>query len=64
MIDGQGYVYATEVNARFTGATYPAITSILLHKSVDVSWQYMTHEGQLGTIPEYLERSIQFQGEY
>jgi len=64
MIDAHGHVYATEVNARFTGATYPAITSILLHNNVGISWQYMTHEGQLGTIPEYLQRSIQFQGEY
>jgi predicted ATP-grasp superfamily ATP-dependent carboligase len=31
MIDDAGHIYATEVNARFTGATYPAISTFLLN---------------------------------
>lgn len=59
-----GQVYATEVNARFTGATYPAITSYLLSGSLITPWKYITHEGVVDSHTNYLEQSIRSPDEY
>ncbi len=59
MIGSDDEVYATEVNARFTGATYPAITSFLLSSRFDMPWRYTTEENQKMSIREYIENSIQ-----
>lgn len=57
-------IYATEVNARFTGATYPAITSLLLTKSLVTPWKYITKEGETNSIEDYLKISIKSPEEY
>lgn len=57
-------IYATEVNARFTGATYPAITSLLLTQSLVTPWKYITKEGETSNIEDYLKISIKTSGEY
>jgi len=44
MISTDKKVFATEVNARFTGATYPAISSFLLNESLNTPWKYITKE--------------------
>ncbi|MBC7498184.1 ATP-grasp domain-containing protein [Candidatus Gracilibacteria bacterium] len=64
MIDADGHIYATEVNARFTGATYPAISSFLLRGDLTTSWKYITKEGVTETIEEYLNISIQKPDEF
>jgi hypothetical protein len=58
MVSDLGEVYATEVNARWTGATYPAISSILLTNSVATPWRYMTYDVEHETINAYLKNSI------
>ncbi len=64
MVSTEKQVYASEVNARFTGATYPAITSFLLSWSLVTPWKYITHEWVTGSITEHLEKSIQNPEEY
>lgn len=61
---GDGQVYATEINARFTGATYPAITSYLLSGSLITPWKYITREGLADSHADYLEQSIRSPDEY
>ena len=61
---GDGQVYATEINARFTWATYPAITSYLLSGSLITPWKYITREGVVDSHTGYLEQSIQSPDEY
>lgn len=57
-------IYATEVNARFTGATYPAVTSFLLTKSLVTPWKYVTKEWETNSIEDYLKISIKTPEEY
>ncbi len=64
MISTDKKVYATEVNARFTGATYPAMSSFLLTNSLSTSWKYITHEGIASTYQEYINISIKEKWEY
>ena len=61
---GDGQVYATEINARFTWATYPAITSYLLSGSLITPWKYITREGAVDSHTGYLEQSIRSPDEY
>lgn len=61
---GDGQIYTTEINARFTWATYPAITSYLLSDSLITPWKYITREGVVHSHADYLERSIQSPDEY
>lgn len=64
MIDDDGHIYATEVNARFTGATYPAISSFLLSWDLNTSWKYITQEWLVQSVEEYLNISIQKPDEF
>gem|GEM_PF-2529681 len=51
-------VYATEVNARLTGGTYPTITSFLLTGKLDSTREYKTIEDVEENIETYLENSV------
>lgn len=64
MISTDKKVFATEVNARFTGATYPAISSFLLNESLNTPWKYITKEWITESIQEYLHISIKQKDEY
>lgn len=58
IIDKQKKVYATEVNARFTWATYPAITAMLLKSSLKSNWEYYNYEWESEIIDNYLSNKI------
>ncbi len=64
MISTDKIIYATEVNARFTWATYPAITSFLLNDSLLTSWRYITREWATESAQEYINISIKQNDEY
>lgn len=54
IIDTNDNVYATEVNARFTWATYPAITSMLLHNNLFTQWEFTNYEWEKEDVKSYL----------
>ncbi|MGE4444042.1 MAG: ATP-grasp domain-containing protein [Candidatus Altimarinota bacterium] len=56
IVDINGEIYATEVNARFTGATYPAVTSLLIKSTLFASWDFYNYEGEKENIKDYLEK--------
>lgn len=56
IVDTNKKVYATEVNARFTAATYPAITSLLLKSSLITPWEFLNYEWESEKIGEYLQK--------
>lgn len=64
MVSADKIVYATEVNARFTWATYPAISSLLLTGDLSTKWKYLTKEWSIETIEEYIGISIKNPNEY
>jgi len=55
IVDTSGEVYATEVNARFTGATYPAITALLLKWTLWAPWEFFNYEWDSQKIENYLQ---------
>lgn len=60
IVTSLGEVFATEVNARFTWATYPAITSLLLKSNVSSKWIFYNSEWPTEDIENYLlKKSIQ-----
>lgn len=64
MVSTNKEIYATEVNARFTWATYPAISSLLLTDTLDTKWKYLTREWATESIEEYTNISIKNSDEY
>ncbi|MBW7954731.1 ATP-grasp domain-containing protein [Candidatus Gracilibacteria bacterium] len=56
IIDNKKNIFATEVNARFTGATYPALTSLKLYNSLLKSWEFYNHELSNIKIIDFLEK--------
>lgn len=58
IVDENKSVYATEVNARFTGATYPAITSLLLNDSLISNWEFYNYEWETEGITQYLKDKV------
>lgn len=64
MVSTDKIIYATEVNARFTWATYPAISSLLLTGDLSTKWKYLTKEWSTETIEEYINISIKKPDEY
>ncbi len=64
MVSKNNEIYATEVNARFTWATYPAISSLLLTGKLDTKWKYLTREWVTESIEEYINISIKNSSEY
>lgn len=54
IVDTSGAVYATEVNARFTWATYPAVTALLLKGTLWSSWEFFNYEWDSETVEHYL----------
>lgn len=58
IVDTNKNVYATEVNARFTWATYPAITSMLLKSSLKADWEFYNYEWDLERLDNYLENKV------
>ena len=64
MVSKSKEIFATEVNARFTGATYPAISSLLLTQSLITPWRYTTQEWVTQSADDYLRIAIQKSGEY
>jgi hypothetical protein len=64
MVSRNKEIFATEVNARFTGATYPAISNFLLTGNLSTPWKYITKEGVSESTQEYLNISIKNPNEY
>lgn len=58
IVDTDKKVYATEVNARFTWATYPAITSMLLKSSLNTSWEFFNYEWESEKVENYLNNKV------
>lgn len=59
IVDVSQEVYTTEVNARFTGATYPAVTALLLKSTLFAWWEFYNYEWETEKIENYLqEKSI------
>lgn len=58
IVDTQKKVYATEVNARFTWATYPAITSMLLKSSLKSEWEFYNYEWESEKVEDYLNKKV------
>jgi predicted ATP-grasp superfamily ATP-dependent carboligase len=56
IVDINGEIYATEVNARFTWATYPAVTSLLIKSTLFASWDFYNYEWEKENIKDYLEK--------
>ena len=58
IVSDDNKVYATEINWRFTAATYPTITSVLLTNSLETKWIYKTYENLEETFDSFLKNSI------
>lgn len=58
IVDVEKMVYATEVNARFTAATYPLVTSMLIKSSLKSSWEFYNYEWESEKIDSYLEKKV------
>jgi hypothetical protein len=57
IISSNHKVFATEVNARFTWATYPAITMLFLKNSLKSEWEYTTIQWEKQSICDYLKNN-------
>lgn len=56
IVDKEDRVFATEVNARFTWATYPAITSILLNLDFESKWEFYNYGWENEDIIDFLDK--------
>ncbi len=48
-------IYATEVNARFTAATYPCVTSLLLYGDFNKKWKYYNQDVPPWNLSQFLK---------
>lgn len=58
IVDSEKKVYATEVNARFTWATYPAITAMFLKSSLKSNWEFYNYEWEKEKVVNYLNKKV------
>lgn len=58
IVDIEKKVYATEVNARFTWATYPAIIAMLLKSSLKSEWESYNYEWEPEKVNDYLDKKV------
>lgn len=56
IVSSKQEVYATEVNARFTGATYPLVTAFLLTQNLTNPWKFYNYDWPKKIVWEFLQQ--------